>query len=51
LATDRTDRDINAAFELGTPIEDALNEAGREAVRQHKTIDDDLYAIAKTFSG
>jgi hypothetical protein len=36
MATDRTDRDINAAFELGTPIVDALNEAVREAVRHHK---------------
>ena len=30
------DRDINEAFEEGTPIDDALNEAVREAVLQHK---------------
>ncbi|MCX7424064.1 MAG: hypothetical protein NTW96_00250 [Planctomycetia bacterium] len=34
--TDRTDRDIDAAFEQGTPIEEALNEAVREVVRHHK---------------
>jgi len=30
------DRDINEAFEQGTPIDDALNEAVRDAVRLHK---------------
>ena len=29
-------RDINKAFEEGTPIDDALNEAVRDAVRLHK---------------
>jgi hypothetical protein len=36
MTTDRTDRDISAIFEQGTPIDEALNEAVREAVLLHK---------------
>jgi hypothetical protein len=30
------DVDVNEAFELGTPIDEAMNEAVAEAVRQHQ---------------
>jgi hypothetical protein len=31
-------RDIDQAFSLGTPIDEALNDAVRDAVRQHERV-------------
>lgn len=36
--SERRDVDINAAFELGTPIEEALNRGIQEAMRRHKLL-------------
>jgi len=34
--TNEPDIDINALFEQGTPIDEAMNEAVREVVRRHR---------------
>jgi len=44
MATERTERDIDEAFEQGTPIDEALDEAVREAVRHHKRMGQPLAA-------